>query len=373
MAEILKESLDEEYELCARNQGDRFILMLEVESKEHFLQRLQKLEEKLGNHIHEKFGVHMVIDMGVCFLEDKIRDIKSAIGMANQALEFLRDNSTSEIKVYDEQFEELLRDQHQKEELLESADIRRDFRVYYQEKVDIRSRKIVGAEALVRFVEPKKNVVYSPGFFIPYYEKTGQIRELDFFVLESVCQMLHRRMQLGEEVVPVSCNFSRRHFEEEDFPEKLDRVLEYYGIPRDLIEVEITETIVIEELQRQHLPETLRRLKEKGFRLSIDDFGAGYSSLGVFEQVPAAVIKLDRSFFINRTDRVRQVKIMQQIVSLADSLDAQVVCEGVENDRDIELMKEIGAYVAQGFYYAKPQPMDVFENKLSLQKTGRDA
>ena len=113
---------------------------------------------------------------------------------------------------------------------------------------------------------------------------------------------------------------------------------------------------------------TLEVIKEKGFRLSIDDFGAGYSSLGVFEQIPASVIKLDRSFLLNQEDRDRQVKIMRGIVKLTKELEAQVVCEGVENENDVELMKEIGAYVAQGYFYSKPIPENEFEQKLDENK-----
>jgi EAL domain-containing protein (putative c-di-GMP-specific phosphodiesterase class I) len=114
--------------------------------------------------------------------------------------------------------------------------------------------------------------------------------------------------------------------------------------------------MIIAEIQQKRLQQTLQKLREKGIQLSIDDFGSGYSSLGIFEQVPASVIKLDRSFLLNHSDHGRQVKIMREIVNLADMLDAQVVCEGVENDEDVRLMNEIGAYVAQGFYYARPIP-----------------
>ena len=111
--------------------------------------------------------------------------------------------------------------------------------------------------------------------------------------------------------------------------------------------------------------QTLDILQRRGVRLSIDDFGAGYSSLGIFEQIPASVIKLDRSFLLNKEDHERQVKIMRGTVKLADELDAQIVCEGVETDADISLMKEIGAYVAQGYYYSKPVPEKEFEEKLA--------
>ena len=137
-----------------------------------------------------------------------------------------------------------------------------------------------------------------------------------------------------------------------------------YKIPKELIEVEITETIVVEELHQQMVKQTLDTLRDKGVRLSIDDFGSGYSSLGIFEQIPASVVKLDRSFLLNQNDRRRQLKIMKGIVNLAQELDAQIVCEGVETDKDVELMQEIGAYVAQGYRYARPVPEEEFEQRL---------
>ena len=109
---------------------------------------------------------------------------------------------------------------------------------------------------------------------------------------------------------------------------------------------------------------TLDILKKEGVRLSIDDFGAGYSSLGIFEQIPASVIKLDRSFLLNQEDHNRQVKIMRGIVKMGQELEAQIVCEGVETETDIDLMKEIGAYVAQGYFYSRPVPEAEFEEKL---------
>lgn len=369
MAELLAQNIGGGHEIYARSQGDRFVMMLSMKTEEEFMERLKRLEERFEQKLQEESGIHMVVCMGVYYLKPGSSDIKSAIDMANQALEFLRDSSISEIQIYDDNMDELVRKQHEQEELLERADINKDFTVYYQEKVDIRTRNIIGAEALVRFLDPNEGgKVRSPGFFIPYYEKTGRIKEIDFFVLNNVCKMLRRQLDAGNMTVPISCNFSRRHFAEDDFPERLEEVLIKYQIPKELIEVEITETIVIEEMQQKKLKDTLDRLKKKGIRLSIDDFGSGYSSLGVFEQVPASVIKLDRSFLLNHTDRVRQVKIMRQIVRLADTLDTQVVCEGVENEEDVKLMTEIGAYVAQGFYYARPVPGEVFEAKLKAKK-----
>lgn len=365
VAKYLTESLDTENEICARNQGDRFVLLLRYQTREEFLQRLMQLEEKIENSIYQDTENRMALQLGVYLVPLGSDDLHLAVNYATQALEFMKDSRLSDIMIYDEALEQMLKQRHEREKLLESVDIEENFVTYYQAKVDIRSEKVIGAEALIRFLDPTADrMVRSPGFFVPYYEQTGRVTEIDFYVLNCVCRMLQRRLDAGKPVVTVSCNFSRMHFIRPDFPERFEEVLERYQIPKELIEVEITETIVVEELQQQMVKQTLDTLRDRGVRLSIDDFGSGYSSLGIFEQIPASVIKLDRSFLLNQKDRGRQVKIMKGIVNLAQELDAQIVCEGVETDRDVELMQEIGAYVAQGYRFAKPVPEEEFEKRL---------
>ena len=207
-------------------------------------------------------------------------------------------------------------------------------------------------------------MIRSPYFFVPYYEEVGRITEIDFFVLECVCRLQQHRIREGKRVVPISCNFSRLHFTKSGFPDKFSAVLDKYHVPKELIEVEITETLVVDELQAQNAKLTIDELHRRGIRLSIDDFGSGYSSLGVFETIPASVIKLDRSFLLNNENHTRQVKIMSNIVRLARDLDAQIVCEGVESEKDIALMQEIGANIAQGYRYSKPVSRWEFERRL---------
>ena len=267
----------------------------------------------------------------------------------------------------DDALDDLVRAKHEQETLLESVDVSKHFLAYYQPKVDIRTEKIIGAEALVRFADPSANgAMRAPGFFVPYYEQTGKITEIDFFVLENACRMLRRRMDEGKQIVPVSCNFSRKNFLQSDFPDRFEQILQHYGISKEMIELEITETLVVEELQYSMVKKTLEVLKQRNVKISIDDFGAGYSSLGVFEQIPASVIKLDRSFLLNKENRERQVKIMRGIVKLGTELGARIVCEGVETQDDVQVMKEIGAYIAQGYFYSKPVPESDFEEKLNL-------
>ncbi len=361
--------VEPEKEICARAQGDKFVLLLLKEDWDAFLHRLEEIQTAIEGEIFEATENHLLTQMGVYPMSEKDYDLRLAVNYATQALEAIGESTSSEIKVYDEAFEAAIKERHERERLLEAADTNKDFVAYYQSKVDIRNGKIVGAEALVRFLDPSAGgMVRTPWFFVPYYEKTGRIMEIDFFVLEEACKLLRKRLDEGKEVVPISCNFTRMHFTRGGFTEKFERILDKYHISKELIEVEITETLVVEELQQQVIRETLEELKEKEIHLSIDDFGSGYSSLGVFEQIPASVVKLDRSFFLNQKDRGRQVKIMRGIVRLAEALDAKIVCEGVETAEDVALMEEIKAYVAQGYYFSKPIPEAEFEKKLDAQE-----
>ena len=363
--EKLSAEIDSERELYARSYGSHFVLFVCYEDMAQLERRMQELADHISGYILEKEEIRMTQAVGICAIGEGETDIQLALSYAIQTVDLIKDSHSNVVRVYDDELRKQLKEQQERETLLDSADVQRDFVAYYQAKVDIRNERVVGAEALVRFKDPTADgAIRAPGFFVPYYEQTGRITEIDFFVMESVCKMLRRRLDQGLAVVPVSCNFSRSHFVREGFPAHIESVMQKYQIPKELIEVEITETLVVEELQQQKVKENVEILRKNGIHLSIDDFGSGYSSLGVFEQIPASVIKLDRSFLLNNENRTRQVQIMKNIVNLAKDLEAQVVCEGVETAQDTELMMEIGAYVAQGYRYCKPVPEEVFEGML---------
>ena len=363
--EELSSEIDSERELYARSYGSHFVLFVCYEDMAQLERRMQDMADRISAYIYEKEEIRMTQALGICEIGQGETDIQLALSYAIQTVDPIKNSRSNVVRVYDEKMRSRLKEQQEREMLLDAADVQRDFVAYYQAKVDIRDERVVGAEALVRFKDPSANgAIRAPGFFVPYYEQTGRITEIDFFVMESVCKMLRRRLDQGLSVVPVSCNFSRSHFVREGFPAHIEAVIEKYRIPKELIEVEITETLVVEEMQQQMVKKNVDILKQNGVHLSIDDFGSGYSSLGVFEQIPASVIKLDRSFLLNNENRDRQVQIMKNIVNLAKDLEAQVVCEGVETAQDTELMMEIGAYVAQGYRYCKPVPEEVFEDMI---------
>lgn len=368
VADVIKKRLDTKEEIYARYQEVRFVLLLAWEDWEQFRQRMEELQEEMEKRIHQITGSKFKVSLGVYAIPQNSKDVRDALNEANEALVFVREDCT--IVYYDDELERTVLQRNNQDTLLENVNIEENFIVYYQPKVDIRTNEIIGAEALVRFVDPSADgAIRAPGFFVPYYERTGKIKEIDFFVLEMTCRMLRRRIDQGKKIVPVSCNFSRKHFLNDDFPERFEQVLDKYGISKEMIEVEITETLVVEELQYSTVKKTLEELRQKHIKLAIDDFGAGYSSLGIFEQIPASVIKLDRSFFLNKENKERQVKVMRGIVKLVKELDAKIVCEGVETEEDIKIMNEIGAYIAQGYFYSKPVSEGSFEEKLDSKCT----
>ncbi len=370
IADVLSKCVQGKGEVCAKADGDHFALMLSSEYGDT-VERLKNIGNLIEGYVFHKIGSHIELQIGVRFLAPDSSDLREAIACATQAIDFIQPNSTERVKVFDASLEEAVRERHERQKLLDSVSIDENFATYYQAKVDIHTGKVVGAEALVRFLDPTADgAVRSPGFFVPYYEQTGKVVDIDFFVFQCTCRMLRRRIEEGKEVVTISCNFSRIHFTNPDFVEHLLSVIEEAGIPKDLIEVEVTETLVMERPQQEMAEQTMHELHDRGIHLSIDDFGSGYSSLGVIEKIPASVIKLDRSFLLNHEDRNRQVKIMKRIVNLAEDLSAQIVCEGVETDEDVELMREIGANVAQGYRYARPIPEADFERLLAQNAAG---
>lgn len=367
IANVLSQCVQGKREICAKGDGDHFALLLSSEYGD-IMERLQNLCGLVEEYIFHQIGNHVTVQAGLRVIPEDSADLRDAIVCASQAIDLIEPGEDTKIKVFDAALAQTIRERHERQNLLDSVSVEENFAAYYQAKVDVRTERVVGAEALVRFLDPTADgAVRAPGFFVPYYEETGKVTEVDFFVLRRVCQMLRRRLDAGLSVVTISCNFSRLHFMKEGFAKRLLSTIEEYHIPKGLIEVEVTETVVMEELQQKAAEQTMQELYANGIRLSIDDFGSGYSSLGVIEKIPAAVIKLDRSFLLNQKDRERQVKIMKRIVDLARDLNAEVVCEGVETEADVQLMMEIGAHVAQGYRYAKPVPETDFEARLNRQ------
>ena len=245
-------------------------------------------------------------------------------------------------------------------ERFESALAGEEFQVYYQPKVDSVTRMLVGAEGLVRWIH--KGAVISPGVFIPALEQSGQTLPLDLYVLRHTCMDLRRCSVDGLNPVPVSVNFSRRDLKEPGLAKKICAIIEECGVRKELVEIELTESIDNEE--HGVLAAFIDDLNKLGIRSAIDDFGSGYSSLSTLREFQVHTLKIDRSFVNSDDFSWRDEIILRDIVHMAQELGMNVLTEGVERDDQLAFVNSVGCHVIQGFYFDRPLPREEYEKRL---------
>ena len=238
---------------------------------------------------------------------------------------------------------------------------RHEFVVYYQPKVDIRTNRLHGAEALIRWKTDEGMI--SPGKFIPLFEKNGLVCQLDFYVLRTVCHDLRKWIDDGNEPVCISSNFSKLHFENTDVVDRIIEIADEFAIPHKYSEIEITETTY--EGRKEILTQVLNRLKESGFSTSIDDFGSGYSSLNILSELDFQVLKLDKAFLDSGIDNMKVRNIVESVITMAKKLRMRVVAEGVEHREELDFLKELSCDLIQGYYFDRPMPIKEFEKRLT--------
>lgn len=253
------------------------------------------------------------------------------------------------------------------ERLRLESDMRRgieqnEFTVYYQPKVDLKTGKIASMEALVRWQHPQRGFV-SPAKFIPFAEETGLIEPLGKIVLETACrEAVAWQPKTGEPIV-MAVNLSAIQFRNPNLVEEVKDVLIRTGLPPQALELEITESAVLGDVNATIA--TLEELKKLGIRLAIDDFGTGYSNLGHLRKFPVDVLKIDQSFVRGMTGALDDTPIVEAVISLAKALELHVVAEGVETAQQMEQLKELGCDLGQGYYFAKPLPNQAISEMLS--------
>lgn len=234
--------------------------------------------------------------------------------------------------------------------------------VYYQPQYDAVTNKLVSAEALVRRKLPDGSIAL-PGSFIPAAEETDLIMEIDWNVLEQVCRFLKRRIDSGRRYVPVAVNFSRRHISETGFLEKLCRTVDGYGIPRNLIEVEITESAMMDGAY--DIVAFVDSIRKESFSVAIDDFGSGFSSLSLVKDISANILKIDRSLLSGNCENEKERIVLESIFDFAHRLKLTTIAEGVETREQLGFLRTCGCQLIQGFLFAKPMPEDAFGEACS--------
>lgn len=246
-------------------------------------------------------------------------------------------------------------------ELIKNALRNKEIKVFYQPKHNAVNGKVAGAEALARWMTPDGEMI-SPGRFIPLLEELELISDLDWYMLEETCRFLSGEIKNDRRVVTVSVNFSRLHTSEPDFAKRLSDTVDRYGVPHRLVEIEITESALSADESR--IIEFVQSICDAGFEASIDDFGSGLSSLNFVKDVPASVLKIDKSLLSGNCENEKERIVLESIFDFAHRLKLTTVAEGVETKEQLGFLRTCGCELIQGFLFAKPMPEEDFRNAL---------
>lgn len=340
--------------ILARFNADHFYMCLrEQDFKEMQFPRRFKNTPIENMDIKVSYGV---FEIG----EHKDLPVNIMCDRAAMAVHNKERKQTEYIRYYaEEERSRIVREQEIESEMEEALESRQ-FCAYVQPKYDIDSGKIIGGEALVRWIHPEKGMV-SPGEFIPVFEKNGFILYLDYYVWEETCKFLAKMRKQGI-VRPISINVSRAHFYTKELINKLEELVAKYGIEPADLELEITESIYADDTDSIY--KQIGKLQNAGFKIAMDDFGSGYSSLNMLKEIPLDILKMDLKFLDSKENVEKSYKILQTLVTLAKNLELSVVVEGVETKEQVEFLKGIGGLYAQGYFYSKPVDMTTYENLL---------
>ncbi len=288
--------------------------------------------------------------------------VNRIIDKANTARKYGKGTHSGRAVFFDSNMESRMRKQTEILTSMERALMNNEFVIVLQPKVELKGEhKIVGAEALVRWIRDDGRVI-QPIDFIPLFEQNGFVVNVDFCVYEQVCKFLSKRIKEGKRVVPVSVNVSRVHLEKDDFMEKIENLISKYQIPRNLLEFELTENVFLENSDKAI--QVMNKLKKMQFKVSMDDFGSGFSSLNLLKKLPVDILKMDKGFLDTDEIKGNDEVVIKSIIDMAKKMSITVLCEGVETQKQAMFLQNAGCDLAQGYYFSKPVMVEQFDEML---------
>ncbi|MCM1268384.1 MAG: GGDEF domain-containing phosphodiesterase [Bacteroidales bacterium] len=372
---LLKEFVEDfmassEYILCAsRVYSDNFVVANRLtadlfSSNEEFRQMIYQMNLDREAKFREKYlNSRLQFCTGISIMDKNSRNLEAetAVSNANLARKVAKEMESECCVLFDQSMMEGIKREVEITSGIPRALEQKEFQVYFQPKMDTDTLDLIGAEALVRWKKPDGRFIY-PDEFIPLIERSGQIVDVDFYVYREVFRFLSERIKEGKKVVPISLNVSRMHLNRTDFLDYVESLLDEFQVPCSLIEFELTESIYLENTERAL--ELIKGLHNLGIKVSMDDFGSGYSSLNLLSKLPIDIIKLDKVFLkegeMQESDRI----IISCVVEMAKKLHITSLCEGVETQEQSDYLKEVGCQMQQGFYFSRPIPKEVFESYM---------
>ncbi|MBS6676335.1 MAG: GGDEF domain-containing protein [Clostridiales bacterium] len=362
--EVMENNMEEEEYFC-RNSADMFLMLLKTSDKKIIQERIRKIMGDISAfsaNWRRNYEIQMYCGISLIPAGWKKDTATMQTTHTMFALEKARTLPRNSIWFYDLELhqEEIL--QNYVESHMNQALEAGEFKMYLQPKFELKTGKLVGAETLVRWIPEDGKVIY-PGQFIPIFERNGFCAALDMYMTEQVCRQLRRWRDENGQVVPVSVNQSKILFYEADYVERMEKLIKKYQVPAEWITLEILEGLAMENIDK--LNQVILRLKKIGFRISMDDFGSGYSSLNILGNLRIDELKLDKGFFkeLEGADRRRQTIIIEHIIEISKSLKISTVAEGIETEGDQQMVRDLDCDYGQGYYYCRPVPVEEFNEK----------
>lgn len=363
----MTQSLQED-EIIGHISADNFIVLVKYQGEEYIKQRLlvwDKAMVQIAQEIMKTFPIFL-IEYGIYEIESRDMNIDDMIDRSRVALRehVLKHPQNDQIlyAYYDETTRAIMLKEKHLEDMMDKALKENEFQMYLQPKYDAKSGIIGGGEALVRWISKEDGMIY-PDEFISLFEKNGFIVKLDLWMFEQVCITLQRWIDEGKQPVRISVNCSRVHLKDPDFLQAYLAIFNKYHVPKKYIELEFTENMVLEDTER--LIGVVEHIHEVGFECSMDDFGSGYSSLNVLQDIKVDTLKLDRIFFKNAFEEDPRTRaIIKCVLDMAQELEMTTVAEGIEEWKQVEILKNMGCNFIQGYVYAKPMTVEDFEKLL---------
>ena len=352
-----------ESDTVARLGGDEFVVLItECSQSQDVVGVVQKLLKAMASpFLLMGQECHITASIGISFYPDDSKDAQTLLKNADLAMYRAKEQGKNNFQFYSAQMNVDSLERLALESSLRGALERDEFLLYYQPKMDICSGNVTGMEALVRWRHPDMGLV-SPAQFIPLAEETGLIVPLGEWVLKTACAQSREWQRQGFPPLRIAVNLSPRQFQQNDFVREVARILNETGLDAGLLELEITESMLIQNPEQ--VVNLLTDLRAMGVYLSLDDFGTGYSSLAYLKRFPINSIKIDRSFTQDLPSDASNAAITRAIIAIADSLKLNVIAEGVENEEQMRFLREHKCTEIQGYYFSKPLPADEFAAML---------
>lgn len=364
VVEVLKKNIADGESFC-RNSADMFLVLFKDGSQEELKKRISKIMEEISgfsSNWSRNYEIQMYCGISWITRGERKDTVTMQITHTMFALEKARSLPRNSIWFYDLDLhqEEIL--QNYVESHMNQALEAGEFKMYLQPKFDLKTGELAGAEALVRWISEDGKVIY-PGQFIPIFENNGFCASLDMYMTEQVCRQLRQWKLEGVPMIPISVNQSKILFYEADYVERMETLIRKYQVPASWITLEILEGLAMENIDK--LNQVIVSLKKIGFRISMDDFGSGYSSLNTLGNLQIDELKLDKGFLqeLEGADHKRQKIIIEHIIDLSKSLKISTVAEGIETEENRRMVRDLGCDLGQGYYYCRPVSAGEFNEK----------